>query len=106
MIKEKIRYIFHELYYKLTPPGGVEFAMTCKQATELIDLRKRPGSFRDRFRLWLHLRICQACNYYFKASRALRRAVIEMLKNTEEKIDLKGLNQELLKKHSRNNEEK
>jgi hypothetical protein len=98
-MKEKLRYWFHELYYKLVPPSGIEFAMTCRQATEIIDLGTRPSTVRDHFRLWLHLRLCQACNYYYKASQALSRAVREMLKRKEELVNVRQLNQELLKKH-------
>jgi tagatose-1,6-bisphosphate aldolase non-catalytic subunit AgaZ/GatZ len=101
-LKERLRHYWHELYYKLASPAGVEFGMRCKHVVEQIDLGDEPATWRGWFRLKLHLSFCQACNYYFKASKALRRAVQEMAKSSSQTaIDLEKINQELLKKYTR-----
>ncbi len=75
--------------------------MTCKHVVEQIDLGDPPATWRAWFRLKLHLSFCQACNYYFKASRALGRAVREMTKHSGDSVDVEKINQELLKKYAR-----
>lgn len=100
-IKERLRYYWHELYYKLASPAGVEFGMRCKHVVEQIDCAEPPATWRDGFRLKLHLSLCQACSYYFKASQALRRAVQEMAKvSSEAPIDVEKMNQELIQKYA------
>ena len=99
-IKERLRHYWHELYYRLASPAGVEFAMACKHVVEQIDLQDSPVTWREWFRLKLHLSFCQACNYYFAASRALRRAVREMTKGSAP-VDVEKINRDLLKKYAR-----
>jgi hypothetical protein len=99
-LKERLRYYWHELYYKLASPSGVAFGMTCKHVVEQIDLGDPPKNWREWFRIQLHLSFCQACNYYFKASRALRRFVREMTKCSVATADVKKINRELLRKYA------
>jgi hypothetical protein len=75
--------------------------MTCKHVVEQIDLRERPDTWLERFRLTLHLSLCQACSYYFKASRALQHAVRDMTNSSLNAIDLRKLNYDLLEKYGR-----
>ncbi len=100
-IKERLRYYWHELYYKLASPSAVEFGMICKHAVEQIDMGDPPATWRAWFRLKLHLSFCQACNYYFKASQALRQAVRELAKGSGASVDIGKINRELLKKYAR-----
>ena len=69
-IKERLRHYWHELYYKLASPSAVEFGMNCKHVVEQIDLNDPPVTWRAWFRVKLHLSLCQACSYYFRASQA------------------------------------
>lgn len=86
----------------LAPPSGVEFGMVCKDVVEQIDLGNTPATWRARFRLKLHLSFCQACNYYFRASGALKRIVREMASGSgSSSTDVEQINQELLKKYAR-----
>jgi hypothetical protein len=54
-IKERLRYYWHEIYYNLSSPAGVEFGMRCKHVVEQIDLGDAPTTLRAWFRLKLHL---------------------------------------------------
>jgi hypothetical protein len=99
-IKERVRHYWHELYYKMASPAGVEFALRCKDVVEQIDLSDPPITWRKWFRIRLHLSFCQACNNYLRASQTLGRAVCETLKNSEAGFDVEKVNQELLKKYA------
>ena len=44
----------------------------CRKATELIEERDlHPLGTADRLRLWMHLRICDACRAYARQSAVL-----------------------------------
>jgi hypothetical protein len=100
-IKEKLRYYWHELYYKLASPSAVDFAMRCKDVTELIDLGTEELPLVSRIRLRLHLSFCQACCYYKRASDTLRRIAREMLIKSDSSINFELLKEELLEKYAR-----
>lgn len=100
-LKEKLRYYWHETYYAVVSERGIEFAMSCKDVTERIDLGNMPTSFVDRLRFRLHLSLCQACLNYSNMSKALRRAVRELMKLGESPFNMEKLNQQLLKKFGR-----
>jgi hypothetical protein len=100
-MKERLRHFWHELYYKLTFQAGSNFALTCKQAVEHINVvDPSTQTWQMKFRLRLHLSLCQACVNYVKASRALGKAAREFMKSSDVSIDIEKLNQELLKKYT------
>lgn len=99
-IKKRIRHYWHDLYYAVSPDKGVDFAMKCKDAAEMIDLKKIPADFLGKARFYLHLSLCQACSNYFEASRALKQAV-QNLVGKNEANHIKKLNEDLLKKHAK-----
>jgi hypothetical protein len=89
---------WHDLYYKLTPPSGEKFAMTCKEAVEQINAESKQ-SWLGWLRLKLHLSLCSACRYYYRASQILGQAFRQMVDKAGF-VDVDQINQELLKKHS------
>lgn len=99
-MKKKLRHFWHELFYMLAPSSVQKFGMTCKEAVSQMDIKDENTSFLMWFRLKLHLSFCQACNNYFRASRALGRAIRKLMKGSET-FDLERINDELLRKHTR-----
>lgn len=99
-INERLRHYWHEFYFKFSSPAGVEFAMRCKEVVEQIDIGDQPMTWRRWFRLKLHLSFCQQCNYYFRLSETLRRALRKTIHNSESKFDLEKVNQELLERYA------
>lgn len=79
--------------------------MTCKDATEKIDLKDRGLSLFTRFRLWLHLSLCQACANYHELSLALGKAVRDYAKTLGKpdgtQVDVERINDQLVKKYSK-----
>lgn len=70
--------------------------ISCKAATELMEKKQERGlSLRQRFQLWMHTLICDACKQYEQQSRQIDT----FLKNnfeapadpSELKVDTKGL---------------
>lgn len=99
---KKIRQYWHDLYYFLASKAGVDFAMTCQDATAKIDLRDQNKSAVDKARVNLHISLCQACNNYYTFSRVLSLAIKKLLtNNTNNKSEIDNLNKELLKRHSK-----
>lgn len=104
-MKERIREIWHDLYYKYSPQEGVALAMTCKEAVEQMNLSDTGKlAWLSWLRLKLHLSLCRACAYYDRAGKALGKAVRELAQNSKATFDLEKLNQDLLEKHARNKE--
>jgi hypothetical protein len=85
----------------LASERGVEFAMKCKEVAERIDLGEVSPTWIGRFRFRLHLSFCQACRNYSDASKALKRAVRELVLGSEKPLHLDRLNKELMEKHAR-----
>lgn len=101
-LKKQFRHYWHDLYYYLTNKKGVEFAMTCKDATEKIDLADQTKTITDKFRVKLHVSVCQACNNYYSLSQMLRAAIRKVMAAHKDKnSNLDKLNQELVKKYSK-----
>ena len=49
---------------------------SCNKATELVsESMEHRLSFRDRLRLWLHLRACRLCRGFARDQEDLRRAI-------------------------------
>lgn len=100
-LKEKLQEYYHDLYYRLAPNKGVDFAMKCKDVTAKIDLGEEPTGLMGLVRFRLHIGLCQACRYYLNGSMALKKAIREMVKHGEDSIDVERLNQKLLRKYSK-----
>lgn len=75
--------------------------MTCKDVTSAIDLRQKPSTLILRFRIHIHLALCEACHRYNKMTKALRSAIAKSTNKDSTVVDLESLNKELLVKHSR-----
>ena len=75
--------------------------MNCRDVTAKIDLGEIPSGFFARLRFNLHIWHCTACKYYLVGSAVLRRVIRKLLKNGEKSIDFEKLNQNLVKKFSR-----
>src|SRR6218665_891834 len=99
-MREILRRYWHDLYYKMAPAAGVEFAMRCKAVAQKVDLEDPSETPREWFRFRLHLSLCQACSYYHRTSVALKQAVAEMLEESNQAIDLEVINEELVGKHA------
>jgi len=74
-LSQKIRRVWHDAFYYRASKLKVEFALKCNTVTEAIDLKTRPETLTDRFRMALHLSLCQACRNYQNVSRVLSFAV-------------------------------
>lgn len=99
-IGKKLRSIWHNIYYTMTFRKGREFAMRCKDVVHQIDLRNENQPGLQKFRINLHLSLCQACKNYSDASLAIRQAVRNAVKLQEQPERLEKLNNNLLKKYS------
>jgi len=59
--------------------------LSCKQASRLVSQsleRKLP--YQERFALFLHLRVCDACTLFSRQLRVLRQAVQRIGRNVEQ----------------------
>ena len=98
-IEKVLRHYWHDLYYFVTSKTGEEFAMTCKDVTEKIDLPDSRKTVMDKFRVFLHVSLCQACSNYKALTLALRQAIKKLISAQKySDNDLKKLNQDLLKR--------
>ena len=98
-IEKRLRHYWHEVYYFFGSKLADEIAMTCKKATEKMDLPDDQKNISDHFRVWLHTSLCQACSNYKSLTLALRNAIRNLVKNkgySPQKIE--KLNQDLVKK--------
>ena len=101
--KKLIRHYWHDGYYFFVSDKGVDFAMTCREATEKIDLQDLSKSITEKTRVRLHVSLCQACNNYFKFSSSLRSAVKKIVSSKQHtKTELDKLNDDLLQKFRNN----
>ena len=101
-MRHKLQHLWHEVYYRLVPKEGVDFAMNCKDVTARIDLGDNPNGLVGRFRFWLHLSLCKACKGYLDLTLALRRAARAGLQSAGTSVSLEKLNKSLLQKHAKN----
>ncbi len=100
--KEKIRHYWHDFYYDAASPKAIQFAMRCQHVAEIIDLAPKNMKLMDRFRFRLHLSLCQACANYYDISRALKKAILELIKIEKNDARVELLNRNLLVKHANN----
>lgn len=91
-----IRKLWHDWYYKNASKSRLDFALDCQEVTKCIDLHVAPEGFMGRFRMWLHLSLCQACKNYDNLSKALELAVKERRKIDARQV--KKINEQLVKK--------
>lgn len=104
-LTEKLRQYWHDIYYSSVSEKGVRFALTCKDVAEQVDMgASKIGNGRLRF--LLHLSLCQGCKNYLSITRALGQAIKDFLLKNEKTAHLEQLNNELLRKHSRENHKK
>ena len=77
--------------------------LSCKAATELMEIKQEQGlSLRQRFQLWMHTLICDACKKYEKQSQQIDTILKKKLDDPtdpyELKVDTKGLQEKVLKR--------
>jgi len=102
-IKKLFRHYWHDLYYFLSDKKGIEYAMTCKDATEKIDLNDQTKTINDKFRVKLHVSLCQACDNYYSLSQMLRAALRKLMSSHKpSKSSLEKINKELVDKYAKN----
>jgi len=82
-------------------PDWKLIAMTCRDVTAKIDLGDVPKDFWGLVRFRLHLSLCRACRFYFDASQALRKAMRDFVKASEDSVSIELLNKQLLEKFSK-----
>lgn len=100
--KKMFRKIWHDVYYYFASDRGVEFAMTCREASEGIDLKDQNKTLKNKFRLKLHMSLCQSCNNYYIFSQSLSRTIKKALFfHKDNQQDLDQLNTKLLEKFSK-----
>ena len=63
-----LRKIWHDIYYAVSGAAGDALALTCREATLATDVAPT-----NRFRYWLHLSVCQACQNYYDFSAFLNK---------------------------------
>jgi hypothetical protein len=101
-LEKLIRHFWHDVYYSIFSNKGVDFAMTCREATEKIDLSDQSKTSHDKLRVSLHISLCQACNNYYKFSNLLKNALKKASSfHSDNKKNLEKLNKDLLKKFSK-----
>ena len=76
----------------------MKLRMSCKEASEKMDLGVGRLSFLTWLRLELHLLICLACRRYLAMSQALRSVARELVSGKS--FDFERLNRELREKFS------
>ncbi len=96
---QKVRHYWHELYYAVAGGKGIRFAMRCKDVAERIDLENHSDGIGSRLRFLLHLSLCQSCANYALISRALKRAVQELVAKSGDPARMERLKSELIKRH-------
>jgi hypothetical protein len=99
-LKSLVRKIWHDFFYIFTFGFGTKIGLKCKDVSKAIDLGLIPAQPSLRFRHYLHLSFCEACNNYFKMSLALKKAAHAMMQNGSAYPNFDSLNQSLLKKYA------
>ena len=74
--------------------------LSCKAATELMEKKLEQGlSLRQRFQLWMHTLICDACKQYEKQSRQidtfLKKKFEAPADPSELNVDTEGLKEKI-----------
>lgn len=97
-LNQKLREIWHHVFYKYAPQKWISFAGKCIDVTADIDLNNRPKNFKEYFSFWLHLSFCQACKNYHEMDKTLSKAIKNspLLSN----IDFVKLNKKLLNRYT------
>ena len=101
-VNRKLRQLWHDIYYKLASQKGVEFAMKCKDAAEIVDLGSAPLSWSARLRLRLHLSLCQACQNYFETTQVLKKAMNDFIDQNKKSVPIDNLNKTLMAQYAAN----
>ena len=101
-LTEKVRAYWHDFYYYFASDRGVQFAVTCKDFSEQVDVG-RSSRLSGKFRFFLHLSVCQGCKNYSDLTVVLRSAIRNVVSENEKPVRLERLNNELVTKHSRKN---
>lgn len=96
---QKIRKIWHDIYYNFVSIKGVEFALHCKDVTHQVDLSNAKLSLIKRLRVYLHLSLCQACHNYYSFTKFLNSKIIKISKSKLNFEQIKKLNEKLLKQY-------
>lgn len=101
-IIKRFRVYWHDLYYFVFSKKGADFALTCREVTETVDLADSDKSSLHKTKVTLHISLCQACNNYNSFSRLLKKLTTELISAHEvHKPKLKKLEEELLKKYAK-----
>ena len=90
--------MINDLYYFLTGRIGIIFALRCKEVAEEIDFSQSKILSLKRFRIQLHLSVCQACKNYSDTGKVLNKAIQKLIKKNEKQINMQKLNADLLEK--------
>lgn len=101
-LRKKIRHYWHNIYFAITADKGADFAMTCKEVTEEIDLPSSDSNSLQKARVKLHVSLCQACHNYYSFSQILKKLTRKFFisqKLDEKKIE--QLNRKLLNKYQK-----
>lgn len=102
-IGQKIRKIWHDLYYKKPSAEKVEFAMRCRDVAHQVDFQTEGLSLKDQFRFRLHLSLCQACHNYYMVSKFIRTKMHSFSKPEVRQVELDLLTQKLIEIHQQKN---
>ena len=71
--------------------------MTCKEAVgEMNSENQRHRHSINGMRLKVHLFFCKVCAYYFQTGQILKKAIQTVTHESESKIDIEKLNNELM----------
>jgi len=97
---KKTRKLWHDLYYRFAGKRGVNFALRCRDATEIADLGIGSIGIGGKIRFRLHLSLCDACAQYQQVSKVLGGALRGYAAGRPKLPDIDKVNQDLLKKFS------
>lgn len=75
------------------------FGMKCRDVVAALDTGEAEKGF-TRVRVFSHLLLCHACRMYFKFSRFLSGAARALGREPHSSVDLRKLEERLLKSHS------
>lgn len=103
---QRIRKIWHDFFYSRVSAQGVDFALKCQEVAGHVDVPRNQLSFRDRFRFFLHLSLCQACKNYSNFSKGFRRHLKPWAGSQISKSQVQIFNKKLLEKYRQKNQSK
>lgn len=74
--------------------------MKCKDVAEIVDLGSSQLSWAGKFRLRLHLSLCQACENYYETTLVLKKAMNDFINQNQKTVQIEKLNDSLLAKYA------